>query len=298
MNPHLFCRFAMLLFSVTGALAMDKGPAQPYIQFREDMRLELGFANWPGKKGALKSGLPFKFSNYASLDGCTVSDDRIDLNWMEFGIARTVRLRKNEGVLRITIAVAHSSTDNAQEMLLYYGAPLSNKGPVPWQLGDRIGLAVGDVSIVCSGDTVDDLSCIAFVRNNVVCLLRDEDPDEPIGVNLKELAEQLDTKIRALPDLTVEQFDAGRPVITAFAPASSSIKAPGGSTPLNITASDPTGQPMRKVFLADGLQIRAEEDTPIAETVGRDGTFPVSLVLVNECLQFRVSQTEITVTVP
>jgi len=218
-------------------------------------------------------------------------------------LTREVVLRKppaspNDALMMITVAVAHGSTDNAHELLLRLGPLPTPAGPDPYVRGDKGDIAVGDLNIVHSG--FDSSSLVAFARNNVVCTLRCRQSSSQTPIDLVALAKEIDAKIKALPDLTPAQFDALRPAITTFAPADPSINQPNGSTTLNITASDPSGESLSKVFTKDpGIRLDAKATPPIVETdSARTGTFAVKLVLANQSLLFSTAEAKITVKIP
>lgn len=287
-------------FSISMAFGEDEE------EWIAEMRTEFSFTAWPGKNGALKKGLAFSMADYPSLSGWAIAKDEFSMDWLQYGLVRTLILKRvlsapNESPLILTIAVAHTSIDNAHELLLRLGLP-SVTSSHPFKRADPDGLLIGDLCIIYNGYAAASPGpYLAFARNNVVCTLHLNQPaNTPALIDLKTLAEQLDARIKALPDLTLAQFNQTRPVITTFAPAAPSISHPHGSTTLNIVASDPSNESLRSVLTNDqGIRLDTEATPPIVDTgYAQAGDYTVKLIMANQSLLFSTAETKITVTIP
>jgi hypothetical protein len=271
----------------------------PYISL---LRVQSGFDTLPGKAGPLKKGLVFVVSDYPQLAGFSVVRDDFDAEMKNLGMMRRLELTRNSEVLDVTIAVAHTSTDNAHELLLLAELALSQASFIAtMKRGDQEGVAIGDFNFVAKGTTTSDLEgYIAFVRNNVLCVIRDGRPDSPSTLDVKGLAADIDTRITFLPELTPAGFDALRPIVTAFSPADSTLVAEEmSSTTLTIAVSDPSGEAVKKQVSAEGkLQIDTTVDPIRISPTDAIGVIAIELIAINESLQFSTAQTVVTVTVP
>jgi hypothetical protein len=194
------------------------------------------------------------------------------------------------------IGVAHSSTDNAHELLLPFldvDAPLD--------LVFKRDKALGDVSFVSSSPIAEVAKRYAcFARSNVMCEIADANRDGATTVDVPRLARDIDAKIQQQADLTPEQFDAKRPVIAEFAPAKPTLhRKKTDPTTLKITVTDPDGGSLRKIVTTSGdLEIDTGVDPPVAQAWGNAGAFTVELLAVNPILQYQTATTTITVVDP
>ena len=151
--------------------------------------------------------------------------------------------------------------------------------------------SLGDMSFTSKGTTK---SFVAFVRNNVACVV--------YGSDVFGLAAEIDAKIAALPDLTLAEFNASKPVITTFAPQKPTLVGLADTTTLNIVVSDPTGEPLKRL-LSSSLRFKdnrnsiALEPGDVAEVEPGEsnGVSTVNMTVVNDSLQFSKAQTTVEV---
>ena len=279
----------MLFLSLTAGAAEHR-----YIT---TLRTESGFATWPGKGGPLKKGLNFLPSDYPDLAGFSiVSEDFLD-GKRDLGLFRKIRLSRDNEILTLVIGLAHTSTDDAHELLLLHELALSQMDfAVRLKRGDSSGVQVGDFNFVLTAATPTDLKgYIAFVRNNVVCVIKDVSPANPSNVDLRQVAVDIDAKITTLPNLTPTEFNTLKPNITAFSPANDTLVV-GSSTTLNIAVSDPSGERIRRKLSSAGkLQIDTSVDPVRIRPTGVIGVIPIELIAINDSLQFSTAQTSVTV---
>ena len=272
--------------------------ADDYDDYIQALKTTAGFSSWPGKGAALKRGLNFQPSGYSQLTGFATASDLTDTAELTFGIGRALVLSNGDRQLTIQIGVAFGSTDNAQELLLRTLAASQSDFSSSWQRGDP-GLTVGDLNFVRMGGTASNNwgGAVAFVRNNVMCLINDENPSQPFTA-LASLAAAIDGNIQAQPNLTSVQFNALRPQVLQFSPASSTI-ASGGSTRLNISIVDPASDPFTIEVSTDGSLNVTPGDVPLNVTVqatGITGLIPINLLVVDASLLFSTAQTTVQVT--
>jgi hypothetical protein len=130
-----------------------------------------------------------------------------------------------------------------------------------------------------------------------MCLINDENPSQPFTA-LASLAAAIDGNIQAQSNLTSVQFNALRPQVLQFSPASSTI-ASGGSTRLNISIVDPASDPFTIEVSTDGSLNVTPGDVPLNVTVqatGITGLIPINLLVVDASLLFSTAQTTVQVT--
>src|SRR5262249_39401995 len=151
--------------------------------------------------------------------------------------------------------------DNAHEMLLLEELGTSQMAfSDRWQRGDGHGVNVGDFNFIAQGASPGDLGYIAFVRNNVVCIVRDGRPEHPANVDVLGLAVEIDAVIRSSPDLQPADFDSLRPLVRDFHPDASTLVV-GSSTALRIVAEDPRGEKIETILSSGGkLEIDTDSD--------------------------------------
>ena len=281
-------------------ISMGAASAQP-AGFVATLKAESNFSSWPGQGGALKQGLNFQPANYSALAGFTVVSDTYNLNYIAYGLIRTLSLANGMGTLSVTIGVGVDSVSNGHELFLRSSAGSRDLDYFDaLTRGDLNGVAIGDLNFVPFGVTPSNLQGeIAFMRSNMFCALADS-PDSPSGVSLGALASQLDASIMALPDLMPSQFDADAPVIDAFSPASTTLSVgEGGSTTVTIAVTDPTGNsgPITRQFL-DGGNLDVTDSGGSTVTVSATstlGALPLELVVINSYLQFSSQSIKFTV---
>jgi len=295
-------RFCFLCVVVVFLISHANAQQPQEDRFITSLRTQSDFATWPGKRGPLKRGLIFLVADYRDLAGFSIIRDDLDDGMKNLGMVRKISLSRSSEILDITIGVAHSSTDNAHELLLLGELALSQMRFVDrLQRGDGNGVDVGDFNFILKRARLTDLQgYIAFVRNNVICIIRDGRPDNPSTVNVQQLAADIDARITALPDLTPEEFNTLSPGITAFRPVDDTLVAEEGSfTALNIAVSAPSGEVVKLKFSSEGkLEIDTSIDPVRISATHVFGVIPIELIAINDSLQFGQGETSVTVIPP
>jgi len=292
-------RFCFLCVVAVFCIAHASAQEDRYIT---SLRIESDFATWPGKGGPLKKGLIFRVADYPDLAGFSIVSDDLDDGMKNLGIVRKIRLSRSNEILNITIGVAHTSTDNAHELLLL-GKLAPSQMPFVDRLkrGDGNGVDVGDFNFVLKDATLTDLQgSISFVRNNVLCIIRDGRPENPSTVNVQQLAADIDARITTLADLTQKEFDILRPAITAFRPVDATLVAEEGSaTALHIRVNEPSGETVQLKFSSEGkLEIDTSMDPVHISPTHVFGRILIELIAINDSLQFGQAETSVTVIPP
>jgi hypothetical protein len=284
--------FILFLFAVVDTHADE----DPYIT---SLRAASGFSSLPGKAGPLKKGLDFRSEDYPmALTGFAQVSSELVSSFTDLGLLRVVRLARGSEVLEITIGVTHTATDNAHELLLFNEFTATQMSFVDrFKRGDP-GIAVGDFNFISAGSTASNFGgYIAFVRNNVLCVISDDSASGPSTVDLISLAANIDSRIQSLPDLTPIQFDSLRPLISVFSPTLGTLSAGLGTvTTLNVSVSDPVGETLVRQFSSKGGFVI--EDTNTSITVHPTyvlGMVPIQLIVINASLQFSTASTAIDV---
>jgi|GEM_PF-3407525 len=297
---------AFLLYVIIGSSlhSMAEQPTSAHERMLAKWRSALGFNSWPGKNGALKKGLRFVPGEHPELAGFFILQDELYERRSDLGIVRRINLSRNpqasgnNEVVRIDILVAHTSTVNVHELLLWIALTNTSIGPSHWSRGDSKGISIGDFNFVHG---LNDTQ-FAFARNNVGCSIWSY---SNAGVDVKALAAAIDAKIVALPDLTSAQFNALRPTISEFSPVRPIIIGNDDATPLSISIHDPASEALRTTLrTAHALNDRSTEmqlpdlTQPVTVSRAENGRQPVSLITVNQSLQFSVAKTFVTAKFP
>jgi hypothetical protein len=117
---------------------------------------------------------------------------------------------------------------------------------------------------------------------------------------LRRVASEFDAAITAQPDLSQSQFDAQRPVINPFTPATTALSArAGGATTASVTLSDPTSSsgPITRQFDDGGkLDVTDTGGPTVTIAATSTGSLPLTLVALNTCLQFSSATVTFTIT--
>lgn len=287
---------AMMVIAAMSAAPMVRAAEDPSLT---SLRAEVGFASWPGQGGALKKGLVFTPADYPGLAGYIVLGDDVDSRGRDLGIVREVRLENGGQDLTVIVGVTPASTNNAHEMLFQRALASSHMAFADrLKRGDLNGISSGDLNFVSAAATSGDAKgYVAFVRNNIVVLVEDGRPVAASTVDLIQLAQAIDAKIVALPDLTPSEFDALRPSIATFSPTSATlVAAEGSSTTMNIVINDPAGEPVRSAFESGG-ELDVDDAVPPVTVRSTDvvGSITLWLIATNASLQFGTAQTVFTV---
>lgn len=270
-----------------------------YKTFLIDMKQELDFASWPGKEGDLKKEVHFKVSDFGALRNCQRHDNlsfntiRTDTKF-EFEMFKRLSWRKASFEHHYR-CVAHTQSENAHEMM-FMNIPAVTQGDFGqgYKRGDKEGRRVGDFNFIPVGiNTINDFGTIAFVRNKVFCAIGTNNTDGAFAVDIKNLAEQLDKKIVALPNLSAKEFDALRPKIIEFRLAKKQLTTRENAfTTLVIQIIDPANDSFTTLLSSAGqLQINTSVDPPEIRVTHTTGTLPIYLTAINSSLQFSTSET-------
>lgn len=276
---------------------------------RNNVKEKLSFSTLPGKNGALKPGFSFLKNDYPELNAYSGVSDQIEIVASPGGrsVLRTMVMKKDASsdTVEIEIQVDMISTDNAQEGIvddllatsyLPLGLPIRERG-------DTNGINVGDFNFVLSGllpDHIDQIGWLHFVRNNIRILVSQR--SSTTGVNLVNLAQKIDQKILALPNVTPQQIGpAYAPAITAFAPASSTVSK-FKTVQFNLTASDPQGVELKFKFRGSRLGgvTRDESAQPVRTTYfasgNATGTDTIEVIAIDDTLLWTSASATVEVT--
>ena len=289
-----------LPIAILGLAQAVYGQDDTYIN---QLKAELGFSTWPPVGGGpLKRGLAFVLSDYPSLAGFVITGDSLVTDFATYGLIRQVELTRGSEQMDISIGVGPDSTTNGHELFIRSG-PASQQLAYTenFQRGDPLGLQIGDLNFISQDATPPDVGAyIGFMRNNVMCILRNATPDGPLSVDLGQLATAIDAKIMAQPDLTPAQFDAGRPDIVTFTSADTTLQATeDASTTMNVVVVDHTTppQPVSRTFQSDGNFTIVDTGTTVTVSpTSTLGLLPLQLFASNPLLQFRTATLSILVT--
>jgi hypothetical protein len=268
------------------------------------LKADLAFSTWPPVGGGpLKRGLNFQTSDYPALAGFSVAADSLVTDYAAFGLIRKLELVRGGEQLAVSIGVALGSTGNGHELFLRAGP--GNQELVyadAYERGDALGIPVGDLNFISQDAIPPDVGgYIAFLRNNVVCILRNASPGNPLSVDLRQLAAAMDARIMLQPNLNAAQFNAGRPDIQTFTSNAATLQAMEGvSTTLNVLVVDhttPTPEPILRSFQADGNFTIVDNGTTVTVSpTSALGLLPIELFASNASLQFRTATLNIFVT--
>ncbi len=285
--------FAGLLLIAGMAHAQDA-------EFLASLQAESNFSSWPGQSGPVQ-GFNFQPSQYGVLAGFLVSSDTQDLDYLTYGLTRTVQLTNGTGFLTLRIGVGEGSVTNGHALFLV--ADSTNRDIDYFSIyfrGDLLAVnpvTVGDLNFVSVGaDSTNLMGYLAFLRNNVFVMIEDSQ-NAPSGLNLGTLAAELDAAIQAQG---TSPFSYAPPVIAAFTPVTTTLSASaGGSTTATVTITD-TGSsgPITRQFQTGGDLTVVDTGGPtvtIAAT-STTGSLPLTLVAINAYLQFSTSAVTFNVT--
>jgi len=177
---------------------------------------EFGFSQWPGKTGALKKGLSWRLTELPETTGATVTAGEYTYHALGDWVIRSYSIER-VGKVNVTVAVAGNMRNAIPHKLMLRELLTSSAALNIYSRGDLNGINIGDLNYVTA-----DGQFIFFTRNNIMIAVR----TLVGGINVQALAKQIDDSIKALPDLTQEQFDALRPMISEFRPLFPSIFNP------------------------------------------------------------------------
>lgn len=226
-----------------------------------------------------------KISDFGALRNCKITSDTITDHLTQFGLIRNLSLKcpnslhGEKQVLNIIIGVAHTQNENAHEMM-FMNIPAVTQGDFGqgYKRGDKEGIRVGDFNFIPVGiNTINDFDTIAFVRNNVFCAIDTNNTEGTFSIDIKNLAEQLDKKIVALPNLSAKAFDALRPKIVEFRPAKKQLTTRESVfTTLAIQITDPANDSFTTLLSSAGqLQINTSVDPPEIRVTHTTGILPI-----------------------
>src|SRR6266567_2036491 len=202
------------------AAVLLAGMARAQDPYVTDLQNALGFSSWPGQGGPLKQGFAFQLSDYPALSGYAIVNDDIALAHGSLGVIRNLTLANGSQSINISIGVTLATTDDSHILFLDTLVVLELDVLETLMRGDLNGIPAGDLSFVYQGTTRGNVGgYVGFMRNNVMVVIANANPDNPTTVDLYQLATAIDSKIVAMPSLTVTAFNATTPLITAFSAA-------------------------------------------------------------------------------
>ena len=198
--------------------------------FLASLQAESNFSSWPGQSGPVQ-GFNFQPSQYGALTGFSISSSTLDLDYLTYGLTRTVQLSNGSGVLTLTIGVGQSSVTNGHTLFLVSDS--TNRDLDYFTVyfrGDQLAVnpvTAGDLNWVAGGaDSTNLHGYLAFLRNNVFVVMEDSQ-SAPSGVNLGTLAAELDAAIQTQGTGPVTYAPL---VINPFTPVTTTLSASAGSS--------------------------------------------------------------------
>ncbi len=292
---RLAARLLAGLFLIAGL-----APAQN-AAFLALLEAESNFSSWPGQAGPVQ-GFNFQPSRYPALSGFSISSDTLDLDYLTYGVIRTVGLSNGTGSLTLTIGAGLSSVSNGHTLFLISDSTNRDLDYfTAFIRGDLLPanpVTVGDLNFVLGGaDSTNLMGYLAFLRNNVFVVLEDG-VGAPSGLNLGTLAAELDA---AILTQGTSPYAYAPPVINTFSPATTTLSASaGGSTTATVSITDPTGSsgPITRQFQTGGdlTVVDMGGSTVTIAATSTIGSLPLTLVALNAYLQFSTSTLTFTVT--
>ncbi len=286
------CLIAATLFSAV-ANAQDPG-------WLAALQAESGFSSWPGQSGPVQ-GFNFQIGQYPALAGFSATSDTLSLDYLTYGVMRSITLSNGTGMLTLTVGVGGGSVTNGHTLFLTSYPTNSDLDYFSvFVRGDLLAtnpVTVGDLNFIpANADSTNVQGYLSFMRNNVFVTIEDS-LNLPSGVNLLLLAAELDAAIQTQG---TSPFSYAPPVIAAFTPVTTTLSASaGGSTTATVTITD-TGSsgPITRQFQTGGDLTVADTGGPtvtIAPT-STTGSLPLTLVAINAYLQFSTSTVTFNVT--